>query len=184
MATTTPQTTSTVGHVPPSEGKKNFPPFDTSTFASQFIWLAITFVILYVLMSKAALPRIGGILEERRGRIEGDLAAAERLKSESDAALAAYEKALSEARARAQAIANDTRDKMAAEAEIRRKALEADLNTKLAAAEQTIATKRTAAMSNVQGIAMQAASAIVERLIGIVPPEADVTKAVSDALKH
>jgi F-type H+-transporting ATPase subunit b len=73
---------------------------------------------------------------------------------------------------------------MAAEAEIRRKALEADLNTKLAAAEQTIATKRTAAMSNVQGIAMQAASAIVERLIGIVPPEADVTKAVSDALKH
>lgn len=184
MATTTPQTTSTVGHVPPGEGKKNFPPFDTSTFASQLIWLAITFVALYLLMSRAALPRIGGILEARRGRIEGDLAAAERLKSESDAALAAYEKALSEARARAQAIANETRDKMAAEAETRRKALEADLNAKLASSEQLIASKRTAAMANVQGIAEQATSAIVERLIGSAPSQADVSAAVSGVLKH
>jgi F-type H+-transporting ATPase subunit b len=181
MATPTTHTTSSVGQAP---HPKSFPPFESHTFASQLVWLTITFVILYVLMSKAALPRIGGILEERRGRIEGDLAAAERLKSESDAALAAYEKALSEARARAQAIANETRDKMAAEAETRRKALEADLNTKLASAEQQIATKRTAAMANVQGIAEQAASAIVERLIGSVPSPADVSAAVSGVLKH
>jgi len=181
MATPTTNTTSSVGQAPP---QKSFPPFESHTFASQLVWLTITFVILYVLMSKAALPRIGSILEERRGRIEGDLAAAERLKSESDEALAAYEKALSEARARAQAIANETRDKMAAEAETRRKALEADLNAKLVAAEQLIASKRTAAMANVQGIAEQAASAIVERLIGSAPSQADVSAAVSGALKH
>ena len=139
---------------------------------------------LYVLIGRLAIPRIGGIIEARRGRIEGDLAEANRLKEQSDAALKAYEKSLADARGRAQALANETRDKLSAEAEERRKALEGQLNAKLAEAEKTIAATKTAAMTNVRGIAVDTATAIVERLIGSAPSGSAVEAAVADVLKR
>jgi F-type H+-transporting ATPase subunit b len=164
--------------------KSGFPPFQKETFASQLVWLAITFVALYLLISRIAIPRIGGIIEARDKRIAGDLAEAQRLKSDSEAALAAYEKALADARNRAQVIGGEIRDKLHAEAEENRKALEAKLNVQLAEAEKTIAATKSAAMANVRGIAVDAAAAIVERLIGTTPPAPAVAAAVDDALKR
>jgi len=161
-----------------------FPPFQAQHFPSQLLWLTVSFVLLYVLMSKIALPRIGAILAERDKRIGDDLAAAQNLKERSDAAHAAYDKALADARARAQAIANSTREKHAAEAEATQKRLEAQLHEKLAAAEQSIAATRTAAMGNVRTIAADTAAAIVERLIGKAPSEHDVAAALGDAGKR
>lgn len=169
---------------PASERGGGFPPFQSETFASQLVWLALFFVLLYLLMSRIGLPRVRGILEERQSRIAADLAQAQRWKEESDAALAAYEKSLADARARAQGIANEMRDKLNAEAERSRKALEAGLNAKLAEAERTISATKQAAMANVRGIATDAAQAIVERLIGIAPPAPSVTAAVDDVLKR
>lgn len=175
-------TTSAQTGAPP--GKPAFPPFQVETFASQLVWLAIAFVGLYLLMSRVALPRIGSIFEERRDRIADDLAEAQRFKDESEGALANYEKALADARGRAQAIANETRERMGAEAEERRRALEQQLNGKLAEAERTIAATKTAAMANVHGIAVEAAAAIVERLLGTTPAAGSVESAVEDALKR
>src|SRR5215510_5979195 len=85
--------------------KTSFPPFQKDTFPSQLLWLAISFVALYVLMAKVALPRIGSIMAARQGHIDADLGQAQRLKEQSEATLAAYEKALAEARGRAQQLA-------------------------------------------------------------------------------
>ena len=164
--------------------KAPFPPFLKETFASQLVWLAITFVALYLLISRLAIPRIGGIIDERAKRIEGDFAAAQRMKDESEAALAAYEKSLAEARNRAQAIGAEIRDKLNAQAEERRKALEAKLNAELAEAEKQIAATKATAMTNVRGIAVDTASAIVQRLIGTAPSGSAVEAAVADALKR
>ena len=174
--------TSTHTEVPGQKGP--FPPFQRETFASQLVWLTLTFVLLYVLMAKVALPRIGAILEKRRVRMADDLAQAERLKEESDAALAAYEKALADARARAQSLANETRQKQAAEAEQSRQALEARLNAKLAEAEKAIAAAKSAAMANVRGIAVEAAAAIIQKLIGSTPSDDKIAGAVTDVLKR
>src|SRR3954465_171139 len=152
----------TEAHTEHPAGKPQFPPFNKETFASQLVWFAIFFIALYVIISRLAIPRIGGIVEARRNRVEGDLAGASRLKDQSGAALRAYEKSLADARGRAQALANETRDKLHAEAEVRRKALESQLNARLAEAEKTIAATKTAAMANVRGIAVDTASAIVE----------------------
>ena len=168
----------------PGGGKPQFPPFNKETFASQLVWFAIFFIALYVIISRLAIPRIGGIIDARRGRVEGDLAEANRLKGQSDDALKAYEKSLADARGRAQALANETRDKLTAEAEVRRKALESQLNAKLADAEKTIAATKSAAMSNVHGIAVDTASAIVQRLIGSAPSGGAVETAVADVLKR
>jgi F-type H+-transporting ATPase subunit b len=165
-------------------GKPPFPPFQKETFASQLVWLAIFFVALYVLMSRVAIPRIGGILEARRQRIADDIAAAGKLKEQSDAALATYEKSLADAHARAQAMAGETRDQLNAQAEEARKRLEAELNDKIAAAERQITAAKVAAMTNVRGIAVETAAAIVERLTGAAPAGSTVEAAIADVLKR
>ena len=160
-----------------------FPPFNTHTFPSQFVWLVISFVLLYALMAKWALPQVARVIEGRQKTIADDLAEADRLKRQSEDAVAAYEKALADARANAQAIANETRDTQAAEAEATRKRLEDELNRKLAESEKTIAATKKTAMSNVRGIAEETAAAIVERLIGAAPGQQAVANAVADVLK-
>ena len=184
MANETAHTGSTV-EVPAGGHARPFPPFDKQTFPSQLLWLTVTFAALYLLMSRIALPRIDSILENRRTRISGDLAEALRLKGESDAAIAAYEKSLADARGRAQALVNDARQKQAAEAEARRRTLDASLNARIAAAENSIAATKAAAMVNVRGIATEAAAAIIERLTGTAPASLDgIAAAVAETLKR
>jgi F-type H+-transporting ATPase subunit b len=174
----------TNAHTEAPEGKTAFPPFQSQHFPSQIAWLVVSFVLLYVLMSRVALPRIGSILAERGKRIAADLAAAQAFKEQSDAARAAYEKALADARARAQSIANATREQQAAAAEAANKRLEAQLHERLAAAERSIAATRATAMGNVGSIAASTAAAIVERLIGKAPSEHEVAAAVGETLKR
>src|SRR5262249_21032142 len=158
-----------VDYGPASQHGKGFPPFDAHTFPSQLLWLALTFIALYLLMSRVALPRVGSILEDRRKHIEGDLAEANRLKGESDAAIAAHEKALAEARGRPRRRARETGKRGAPAPETRRKEAAAQRGTRTAEAEKSIAAPRSAAMANVHGIASDTAGAIVERLTGIAP---------------
>ncbi len=168
----------------PGGAKPPFPPFNSETFASQLLWFAFAFVLLYVLMSRVALPRVGEIVAARADRIAADLAAAQKLKDETDAAISGYEKTLADARANAQSLAGQTRDKLMAEADQRRKTVEADLNARLQAAEATIAQTKTAAMGNVRAIATDAAGAIVERLLGSKPDGKSVSDAVDQTLKR
>ena len=163
--------------------KAPFPPFQKDTFASQLVSLLIAFVALYLIVSRIALPRVGGVIDARQDAIEGDLAAAQKLKDESDSALKAYESELVAARSRAQAISAETREKSNAAAEAQRKTLEDQLSVKLADAEKTIAATREAAMRNVRGIAAEAAAAIVQRLTGVLPDGKAVDSAVDASLK-
>ncbi len=170
-------------HTEAGGGGHSFPPFQKDTFASQLVSLAIAFVALYLIVSRIALPRVGGVLDARQNAIDGDLAEAQKLKDASDAALKAYESELAAARSRAQAIGAETREKLNAASEAERKTLEGRLAAKLADAEKTIAATRTAAMGNVRGIAADAAAAIVQRLTGLAPDSKTVTKAVDASLK-
>ena len=157
----------------------SFPPFDANNFAPQLIWLAITFGALYLLMSRIALPRVASILDKRQNTISGDLDEATRMRTQADEAGAAYEKTLADAKGRAQATAQQNRDKVTAESDARRKTLEAELNAKLDAAEQQIAATKAQAMSNVGAIAHEAADAIVRQITGIAPDAAQIAAAVA-----
>jgi F-type H+-transporting ATPase subunit b len=164
--------------------KAPFPPFNKEYFASQLVWFAVFFVALYVIIGRIAIPQIGGIMAARDKRMSDDIAEANKLKEQSDAALDAYEKALSDARNRAQTMANETRDKLNAEAEQTRKSLEARLAGKLAEAEKIIAGTKQSAMANIETVATDTAAAIVERLIGTAPGAQAVKAAVADVLKR
>jgi F-type H+-transporting ATPase subunit b len=174
--------THTGTEAPPPGHKEPFPPFDSAWFPSQLLWLAITFVVLYYIMAKVALPRIGGILEDRRDRIASDLDTAERLKQESEQAEEAYQKALADARARAFTIAETARDEARAAADAQRAESEASLNEQLAAAEARIAEIKSKALADVGAIAGDATEAIVATLIGASVERGEVDAAVSDSM--
>lgn len=175
---------STTAHTEAGGGHaRTFPPFEKSTYASQLVSLLIAFVALYLIVSRLALPKVGGTIDARQNAVDSDLAAAQKLKDESDAALKAYETELANSRAKAQAIGTEAREKFNAQAEAERKTLEERLAAKLADAEKTIAATRQAAMSNVSTIATDAAAAIVQRLTGVAPDTKAVSSAVDATLK-
>ncbi|MDH3581436.1 MAG: ATP F0F1 synthase subunit B [Hyphomicrobiales bacterium] len=142
------------------------PQLEFHDWAPQLVWLAISFVTLYFIMARVALPRIGTVIEERRDRIAADLDSAEQLKKETEEAIAAYEQALADARAKAHTIAQETRDKLKEEVEAERTDVEAEINKKTAQAEARIQASKTTALSQINDVAAETAEAIVKELIG------------------
>jgi F-type H+-transporting ATPase subunit b len=157
----------------------SFPPFNPNTFAPQLIWLALTFSVLYLVLSRKALPRIADVIEERANRIKRDLDAAERLKSETDKAIASYEQALADAKSSAGAIAKDTRAKLTADVDKEKAAVDAQMNAKIADAEARIAATKSKALASVNEIATSTAAAVVARLIGHEPSADDLKRALA-----
>jgi F-type H+-transporting ATPase subunit b len=141
------------------------PQFDATTFPSQLIWLAITFVLLYLVLSRVALPRIASVLEERQKRIGGDLEKAEELKAEAEQVLAEHEAAMAETRAGAQDLIRAAKEEMAAESARRSDELAARIAATAAEAEGRIDAARKAALANIRDIAVEVAQDAAKRLI-------------------
>ncbi len=154
------------------------PQLNVNDFSPQLIWLAITFVLLFLLLSKLVLPRVGGVIEERAQRIQRDLDEAQRLKLETEKALANYDSSLAAARQRAGGIAKEIRDKLAAETEAERVQVESQITARISDAETRIAAMKTSAMSDVGDIAAQTAEALVAQLSGSAASADEVRQAV------
>lgn len=162
--------------------QQGLPQLATETFAGQLFWLAVTFVLLYVLLAFVVIPRIQRVLETRRAQISGDLAAAVLAREAADKALTAYEAAVADARTRGRTLADEARAKVKAESEAARHAADDKLNADLAAADQRIAATKTEALSHVRAVAAETAAEIVQRLTGDAVSAADAGAAVDAAL--
>ena len=158
------------------------PQLDYHTFVPQLVWLAICFVVLYVLMSRLALPKVKATIEGRRHRIDGDLGRAAALKEEAEAALAAYQKTLADARSAAQETLRQTGEQLAAAAAERQRQLAATLAEQITAAEARIAAGKDQALGEIRGIAAEVGGAVVEKLTGAPPDAAAMSGAVGRAL--
>lgn len=160
------------------------PQLNPLDWAPQLIWLLVTFGILYLLMVYVALPRIGGVIEARAAHIAKDLAAADKLRRETEEAIAAYEQALAEAKQKAHAIIEEGRAKLKAETAGERAKLDSELGKKSAEAEARINEAKTSAMREVNEVAADVAADIVRQLIGIAPAKAELAKAVAAVRKE
>ncbi|MFZ1413583.1 MAG: F0F1 ATP synthase subunit B' [Defluviicoccus sp.] len=159
------------------------PQFDPSFWSPQIVWLIISFVVLYYLMWRFVLPRLNEILEEREFRINDSLRRAENLKQEAEQAVAAYEKTMVDARAKAQTqvqVSHERAERLAAE---RHAELGDRLADEIGTAEARIAAARTEAVAGIRDMAVEVAGLAVEKLIGTRPPQQHVIAAIDDALK-
>lgn len=172
-----------LGFAGPAFAASSFPPFVASTFPGQLFWLLITFGAVYLLMSRVALPRVASVLDERRTAIDSALKAADDAQKAAEASATELEQNLAKAKANAQAIAQEARAASTKAMDAERHSVEADLAAKLAAAEARISETKAKAMGHVNEIATDAASAIVEQLLGKAPTAAAVQKAVAAAGK-
>lgn len=170
--------THTTTEAPKKEG--GFPPFDTTTFPSQLFWLTVTFAFLFTVLWKVAGPRINGAITHRRGVINGAIAEAGKARGDAEAAQAAYESALAGARARGNALAEETRQKLNAEIAKAKAAADTQAHDAMAAAEARIGETREAAKAHVKTAARDAAIAIVERLTGDKVSAEDAAAAVGN----
>jgi len=159
---------------PAQGGAAGFPPFRIETFPSQLFWLAITFTFLFVVLWRIVGPRVSGVLAERKKRIAGDLEAAEHHRRDAEGASAAYQSALASARARAQAVADENRKRIASSVEEAKAKADAEAQKAISAAEARIAAMRAEAKNNVAHAARDATAEIVSRLTGVTvsPDEA------------
>ena len=158
------------------------PQLDFTTWDNQVFWLVLALVATYFILSRVALPRIGGVLAERQGTITNDIAAAEDLKNRAGEAEIAYDKALADARAEANRIVADARAEMQADLDAAIAKADAEIATKTAESEKVIAEIRASALENVREVAQDTAQAIIAAL-GHSADEDTVRAAVDARMK-
>jgi len=162
--------------------KAGMPQLDFSTYSNQIFWLVITLVVIYFVLSRVALPRIGAVLAERSGTISNDVAAAEELKMKAVEAEAAYNQALADARAEANRIVGEARGEIQAELDVAIAKADAEISAKSAESEKAIAAIRESALDSVKEVAKDTAKEIVSALGGKADAKA-ITAAVTARLK-
>jgi F-type H+-transporting ATPase subunit b len=154
------------------------PQLDLSTFASQIFWLIVSFVVLYVLMAKLGLPRVGAAIEARRRRREEDLDRAAQLRRDAEAVVAAYESARAGAREQAQMTIRETTERLAAAAAERQRELTIVLAERTTAAEREIAAAKERALAEIRGVAADVAASVAAKLTGSPPDQGTIAAAV------
>lgn len=181
---TQPESTAGAGSTATQQQEKSggMPQLVFGDFPPQLIWLAISFVLLLILMSKVAMPRVASAIEQRETRIKGDLDRAERVKIEADAALAAYQKTIADARAKTQSELRQTQAEIAAETAKREAAFGQQLAQRTKAAEDGIAQAKTRALTELRGVGAEVTGGVVAKVAGLRPPAAQIQAAVDAAM--
>lgn len=160
------------------------PQLDVSTFPTQLFWLAIMFIALYVAMSWLGLPRVGGIIALRKARIDGDLEKATQMKSEAEAVIAAYDKALAEARMQAQITMRETAEKLNAQSVDRQRKVAEELAHETAIAERRIDAAKRQALDGVRQVAIEVTRAAAAKLTGSAIDDGRTAAAVDAAMRE
>lgn len=154
------------------EHAASFPPFDTSLFASQLVWFALTFIALYIIVSRFILPNVAAVLARRAGTIASDLDVAAKKSAEAQAAQAAMEQAVAKARADARTTVDAARADVVAKLAVEQEQAEARLLQRIQAAEERVNAARQKALAEVPGIADALAREIADKLAPAKPKEA------------
>lgn len=160
------------------DGPSGLPQFDASTYASQLVWLTLTLIALYVIVSRVALPRVTSVLQDREERIAADLDSAKRQRAAADKLREACEAKLAEARSEAQAVVGGAKTELQQSFSQAQQSLEADLAARVSAAEARIAEAKAEALINISETAGEVATDLVSRLTRSAPDRAAVDDAV------
>ncbi len=165
MATNTTEATSHAADAAHAvEESAGMPQLDFTSWGNQIFWLVVTLVVIYLVLSRVALPRIAAVLADRQGTITNDIATAEELKKKAGEAEEAYNKALADARAEAQRIVAETKAEMAEELAEATRDADVQITAKAAESEKAISEIRAGALEAVKTVAADTAAEIVAAL--------------------
>ena len=167
------------GHVASAPG---MPQLDITTFGNQIFWLLVVLGVIYWVLSRVALPRIGGVISDRQGAITGDLMAAEEFKQKAKDAEAAYDKALADARAEANKIVAANKAEIQKELDAAIAHADAEIAARATESERRIGQIRASAVEDARTVARDVTEALVQNFGGQADP-ALVNQVVDQRLK-
>jgi F-type H+-transporting ATPase subunit b len=161
-----------------AESAPGMPQLDFSTFPNQIFWLIVTLVVLYLVLSRIALPRIATVLSERHGAIQRDLDKAEEMRRSAIEAENTYNKALADARAKANDIVNEAKSEIQKDLDKAIAKADLEIAAKAVESEKAISAIRDSAVQSVEEVANITANNIVDAIL----PEAADTKTIKAAV--
>lgn len=164
---------------PEDKGDGTLPQLKTETYESQLVWLVLTFIFLYIVISRIVLPKVDTVMEDREENIDGNLDKAEKLRTEVEEIKSSYEASLTQARANAQKASMEVKDSIQADIAKASNELEAKLSAEADAAAARIADAKATAMAELDTVAIDVASDLVSKLSGNEADEKSVKAAVA-----
>ena len=156
------------------------PQLDISVFSPQIFWLIISFVCLWWLMAKVALPKVALVLEERQTKINDSLDIAKNLQREAEGEIEAYKTTISEAREKARTVINEATQQGTQESLTQQSELRESLTEKIALAEAEIETANDSALESIHQSAKEVATIVLNRLGGINLTEEKLNLAINN----
>lgn len=167
---------------PAEQQQGGLPQLDHTTFSEQVAWLFLTFIVLYIIVSRFALPKIDKLMEERDEKIATDLDKAETLRAEVEEIKASYEASLLDARAKAQKASFETKEAIRSDITKAAEELEAKLSAEAEAAAAKISAAKADVMNDLETVAADVASELVSKLTGQDADEKSIKAAVAAEL--
>ncbi|MBB1490982.1 F0F1 ATP synthase subunit B' [Paracoccus sp. MC1862] len=174
-------TTHAVAHGADAAASAGMPQLDFASFGNQIFWLLVALGLIYLILSRVALPRIGRILGDRQGLMTADLAAAEDFKRKAREAESVYDKALADARAEAQKIVAANKAEIDAELSVAIAKADAEIAARTQESERRISEIRDSAATDARSVARDVAAELVRTFGG--NPDGSIDQAVDARIK-
>jgi len=164
-----------------SEG---LPQFNTSTYPGQIFWLAVTFIVVYVFLSKIALPGISDVLENRQETVQGDLDRASKLKAEADEVHEAYEKSLEKAHGEARGIIAEAEAEIAKFSTKKTDDFAKRAKKRMDQAESRINTAKDDALDDITAASAEIAAEAAKKLAGLTVKAKEAQMTIQAIIKE
>ncbi len=153
------------------------PQLDTTWYASQLFWLALTFFTLFVVLSKLILPRLMAAMDAREASKSDSLSAADQFRKEAESARTQYERAMTDARERAKSIFVDSEITINNLSNQASRQLEQSFAARMKEAEKHMAAQQAEMKRNFEQSAAALVVDIAAKLTGNAPALVEAQKA-------
>ena len=160
--------------------KVGMPQLDTEFWVSQIFWLAITFSILFVLLSKIILPKISANLETRKSLILDNISIAEKKRKESDSKIKEYDEIIEKSKNKAKSIVNQAKERLIKDINLKKEALDKNLSDEIQKVEVEIQEFRNKAPEKINKIAIEVSTDLLQQLIKADVNNSSISTIVND----
>ena len=160
------------------------PQLNPEFWVSQIFWLTLTFGILYIVLSKAILPKISSNLELRKSQIQENIEAAEKQRIESDTKLKEYDDLILKSKIKAKNIYKDAREKVIKDINSKKEVLDRQIDEEIKKAEKEIEVLKKNAPEKINKIAIETSSELIKKLIGTEINSSSISTIVDDLSKR
>jgi F-type H+-transporting ATPase subunit b len=136
-------------------------------YASQLLWLAIFFGLIFVVIGLGMLPKIQSTVDARDAQIASDLEVARGARESADRLEEGYRAEMDKSRAQAAKLAAEAKAEAARSTEQSVATADAAMTTRVDAAVASIGAAKAKALGEIEAVAGEALQGLVARVSGL-----------------